>query len=47
LPASINIVIIITHEPEIAEFCPRKLIMRDGKIISDKINASDVLGREV
>jgi len=34
--------IIITHEPEIAGFCPRKLIMHDGKIISDEISSSDV-----
>ena len=27
--------IIVTHDPEVAEFCPRKIHLRDGKIISD------------
>ncbi|HHW40832.1 MAG TPA: ABC transporter ATP-binding protein [Syntrophomonadaceae bacterium] len=29
-------VIIITHEPHIAEFCRRKVTLRDGRIISDQ-----------
>lgn len=40
-------IIIITHEPEIAGFCPRKLIMRDGKVISDELSAKDVRSKEV
>lgn len=40
-------IIIITHEQEIAGFCPRKLSMRDGKITSDEISASVVRGKEV
>ena len=27
--------IIVTHDPEIAEFCHRQIFLRDGKIISD------------
>jgi len=38
-------IIIITHEPEIAGFCPRKLIMRDGKITSDETSASVIRGK--
>lgn len=32
-------VIIVTHEPDIAEFARRKLTFRDGKIIDDTVNA--------
>lgn len=28
-------VVVITHEPFVADFCQRKVVMRDGKIISD------------
>lgn len=28
-------VIIVTHEPNIADFCPRKVVMRDGVVVSD------------
>ena len=31
-------IIIVTHEPEIAEFTRRCLMFRDGKIISDRLN---------
>ena len=27
--------IIVTHDPEVAEFCHRKVFLRDGKVISD------------
>lgn len=27
--------IIVTHDPEVAEFCHRKVFLRDGKIVSD------------
>lgn len=29
-------VIMVTHEPDIAQFCKRKVIVRDGKIVEDK-----------
>jgi putative ABC transport system ATP-binding protein len=29
-------VVLVTHEPEIAEFASRLIVMRDGKILSDK-----------
>jgi len=32
-------VVVVTHEPFVADFCQRKVVMRDGKIISDeKVN---------
>ena len=29
-------VVVVTHEPFVADFCQRKVVMRDGKIISDE-----------
>jgi putative ABC transport system ATP-binding protein len=29
-------VVVVTHEPSVADFCQRKVVMRDGKIISDE-----------
>ena len=29
-------VVVVTHEPCVADFCQRKVVMRDGKIISDE-----------
>jgi putative ABC transport system ATP-binding protein len=28
-------IIIVTHEPDIAAYCPRQIILRDGKIVHD------------
>jgi ABC-type lipoprotein export system ATPase subunit len=28
-------VVVITHEPFVADFCQRKVVMRDGQIVSD------------
>jgi putative ABC transport system ATP-binding protein len=30
-------VVVITHEPFVADFCQRKVVMRDGQIISDDL----------
>jgi putative ABC transport system ATP-binding protein len=27
--------IIVTHDPEVAEYCHRKIYLRDGKVVSD------------
>jgi len=42
-------IILVTHEPDIAQFAKRHIVFRDGKIRSDKLNpkrrvASEVLG---
>ncbi|MBR3731049.1 MAG: ABC transporter ATP-binding protein, partial [Spirochaetales bacterium] len=29
-------IILVTHEPDIAEYCTRVVVMRDGNIIEDK-----------
>jgi len=31
-------VVIVTHEPDIADFAKRKVIFKDGQIISDEVN---------
>ena len=33
-------IVLVTHEPDVAEFASRHLIVRDGKIISDKLSDS-------
>ncbi len=33
-------IILVTHEPDIAQFAKRHIVFRDGKIKSDKMNAS-------
>ena len=32
-------IILVTHEPDIAEYCKRIVRFKDGKIISDELNA--------
>ena len=31
-------IILVTHEPDIAEYCRRIVRFKDGKIISDELN---------
>lgn len=31
-------IVLITHEPDIAEYAKRKILLRDGKIIKDEVN---------
>jgi len=40
-------VILVTHEPDIAQFAKRHILFRDGKIKSDKINANPRVASEV
>ena len=35
-------IVMITHEPDIASYAKRVIILRDGKIISDKANGHQV-----
>jgi len=40
-------VILVTHEPDIAQFAKRHVLFRDGKIKSDKVNPNPRLADEV
>ena len=40
-------VILVTHEPDIAEFAKRHIVFRDGKIKTDKINSRPKVATEV
>ena len=35
-------IILVTHEPDIAEYCKRVVRFKDGKIVSDELNARKV-----
>jgi putative ABC transport system ATP-binding protein len=32
-------IVMVTHELDIATYCKRVIVMRDGKVISDNVNA--------
>ncbi|HXO20291.1 MAG TPA: ABC transporter ATP-binding protein [Thermoanaerobaculia bacterium] len=34
-----NTVVLVTHEPDIAEYAERRVLLRDGKILSDQLTA--------
>jgi len=43
-------IIFVTHNPEIANFCGRNILLKDGRVISDTINhhvenAADLLAK--
>jgi putative ABC transport system ATP-binding protein len=40
-------IILVTHEPDIAQFAKRHIVFRDGKIKSDKINSNPKIASEV
>ena len=40
-------IILVTHEPDIAQFAKRHIIFRDGRIRSDRKNPSPRLAAEV
>jgi len=40
-------IILVTHEPDIAQFAKRHIVFRDGKIRSDKVNMSPKQAHEV
>jgi putative ABC transport system ATP-binding protein len=29
-------ILMVTHEPDIAQYCLRQIVMRDGRVISDR-----------
>lgn len=40
-------IILVTHEPDIAEFASRKLTFRDGELVADEINAAPKMASQV
>jgi putative ABC transport system ATP-binding protein len=40
-------IILVTHEPDIAEFAKRHIVFRDGRVKADKKNANQKLAAEV
>jgi putative ABC transport system ATP-binding protein len=40
-------IILVTHEPDIAQFAKRHILFRDGKIRADKINSKPKIASEV
>jgi putative ABC transport system ATP-binding protein len=40
-------IILVTHEPDVAQFAKRHIVFRDGKIRSDKVNSSQRNAAEV
>lgn len=39
-------IILVTHEPDIASYCHRKVVLRDGKIREDSVNAFPLSAQE-
>jgi putative ABC transport system ATP-binding protein len=40
-------IILVTHEPDVAQFAKRHIVFRDGKIKSDKTNVNPKIASEV
>ena len=36
-------IVLVTHEPDIAQYCKRVVRFKDGNIISDEINANTTI----
>ncbi len=39
-------IVLVTHEHDISDYCQRKVIFRDGRIVDDSVNPSPVLATE-
>lgn len=39
-------IIFVTHNPEIAQFCSRNIILRDGHVVEDKVNEKVLSAKE-
>jgi putative ABC transport system ATP-binding protein len=39
-------IVLVTHEPDIANYCKRKVVFRDGRLIHDAINPSPAIAQE-
>jgi putative ABC transport system ATP-binding protein len=40
-------IILVTHEPDIAQFAKRHVVFRDGKIRADKLNSNPKIATDV
>ena len=36
-------IVLVTHEPDIAAYCLRKVVLRDGRIVEDSINPTPLV----
>jgi putative ABC transport system ATP-binding protein len=39
-------VVLVTHDPDVASYCQRKVLFRDGRVIQDTLNPSPTRARE-
>jgi len=39
-------VVLVTHEADIASYCGRKIVFRDGKVVQDTINSTPAVAQE-
>jgi len=39
-------IVLVTHEPDIATYCKRKVVFRDGRLIHDAINPTPAIAQE-
>jgi putative ABC transport system ATP-binding protein len=39
-------IVLVTHEPDIATYCLRKVVLRDGKIVEDSVNPEPLVAKE-
>jgi putative ABC transport system ATP-binding protein len=40
-------VVLVTHEPDIANYCGRQVVLQDGLVVEDRVNAHPALATEV
>jgi putative ABC transport system ATP-binding protein len=40
-------IVVVTHEPDIAQYAKRNLLFRDGKLVRDSVVADRFVAREV
>jgi putative ABC transport system ATP-binding protein len=38
-------IVLVTHEPDIAAYCRRKVVLRDGKLVEDTLNPNPVIAQ--
>ncbi len=40
-------IVLVTHDPNIASYCQRQIVLRDGRVVEDICNPSPVLARDL